>query len=38
MSVERLEDVLRKQTVIDARVLVLPELWKLVLSDIHHCC
>jgi hypothetical protein len=34
--VEGLENILREQAVIDARVLVLLELGQLILSDVHH--
>lgn len=36
MSVEGLQHILRKKTVINARVLVLPELGQLVLSNVYH--
>jgi hypothetical protein len=41
MSVERLEDISREETVVHTGVLVLLELGQLVLPDVHHsyrCC
>jgi hypothetical protein len=38
MRVERLEDILREQTVVYTRILVLFEFGELVLADVHHVC
>lgn len=38
MSVEWFEYVAREKTVVYARVLVLLEFWKLILSNIYHDC
>jgi hypothetical protein len=36
MRVERLEHILRKQTVVNSGILVLVQLWQLVLANVHH--